>query len=84
VNILFLDDAWEDYQYWLQMDKTILKKINTLIKECMREPYSGIGKPEPLKFDLAGMWSRRINQEHRLVYKIDNGNLIIIQCRYHY
>lgn len=84
MNILFLDDAWEDYQYWLQMDKTILKKINTLIKECMREPYSGIGKPEPLKFDLAGMWSRRINQEHRLVYKIDNGNLIIIQCRYHY
>ena len=84
MNILFLDDAWDDYQYWLQIDKTILKKINTLIKECMREPYSGMGKPEPLKFDLAGMWSRRINQEHRLVYKIDNGNLIIIQCRYHY
>lgn len=84
MNILFLEDAWDDYQYWVQMDKTILKKINSLIKECLREPYSGTGKPEPLKFDLAGLWSRRINQEHRLVYKIDNGNLIIIQCRYHY
>jgi toxin YoeB len=84
VNILFLEDAWDDYQYWVQMDKTILKKINSLIKECLREPYNGTGKPEPLKFDLAGLWSRRINQEHRLVYKIDNGNLIIIQCRYHY
>lgn len=84
MNLLFLEDAWEDYQYWLQADKAALKKINHLIKECMRTPYSGIGKPEPLKFDLTGTWSRRINQEHRLVYKIEDGNLIILQCRYHY
>ena len=84
MNLLFLEDAWEDYQYWLQTDKATLKKINQLIKECIRTPYGGIGKPEPLKFDLTGTWSRRINQEHRLVYKIENENLIILQCRYHY
>jgi len=84
VDLLFLEDAWEDYQYWLQTDKPTLKRINLLIKECMREPYCGIGKPEPLKFDLSGTWSRRINQEHRLVYKVEGDNLIILQCRYHY
>lgn len=84
MDLLFLEDAWEDYQYWLQTDKAILKRINLLIKECTRTPYSGIGKPEPLKFDLTGTWSRRINQEHRLVYKVEDNNLIIIQCRYHY
>jgi toxin YoeB len=84
VNLLFLDDAWEDYQYWLQTDKSTLKRINLLIKECMRTPYSGIGKPEPLKFDLTGTWSRRINQEHRLVYKVEEDKIIILQCRYHY
>ena len=84
MNLLFLEDAWEDYQYWLQTDKATLKKINQLIKECIRTPYGGIGKPEPLKFDLTGTWSRRINQEHRLVYKIEDENLIILQCRYHY
>ncbi|MDP1724504.1 MAG: Txe/YoeB family addiction module toxin [Alphaproteobacteria bacterium] len=84
MNLLFLEDALEDYQYWLQTDKTTLKKINQLIKECIRTPYSGVGKPEPLKFDLSGTWSRRINQEHRLIYKIEDNNLIILQCRYHY
>jgi len=84
VNLLFLDDAWEDYQYWMQTDKNTLKRINLLIKDCMRTPYSGIGKPEPLKFDLTGTWSRRINQEHRLVYKVEQDKLIILQCRYHY
>lgn len=84
MNLLFLEEAWEDYQYWLQTDKATLKRINLLIKECTRTPYSGIGKPEPLKFDLTGTWSRRINQEHRLVYKVEDDNLIIIQCRYHY
>lgn len=84
MNLLFLEDAWEDYQYWLQTDKATLKKINQLIKECIRTPYGGIGKPEPLKFDLTGTWSRRINQEYRLVYKIEDENLIILQCRYHY
>lgn len=84
MNLLFLEDAWEDYQYWLQTDKITLKKINQLIKECIRTSYSGIGKPEPLKFDLTGTWSRRINHEHRLVYKVEDKNLIILQCRYHY
>lgn len=84
MNLLFLDDAWEDYQYWMQTDKNTLKRINLLIKDCMRTPYSGIGKPEPLKFDLTGTWSRRINQEHRLVYKVEQDKLIILQCRYHY
>ncbi|WP_032113545.1 Txe/YoeB family addiction module toxin [Candidatus Paracaedibacter symbiosus] len=84
MNLLFLEEAWEDYQYWLQTDKVTLKRINLLIKDCTRAPYSGIGKPEPLKFDLTGTWSRRINQEHRLVYKVEDDNLIIIQCRYHY
>lgn len=84
MNLLFLEDAWEDYQYWLQTDKITLKKINQLIKECIRSPYTGMGKPEPLKFDLSGTWSRRINQEHRLVYKIEDKNIIILQGRYHY
>jgi len=66
------------------IDKAILKKINQLIKECMREPFCGIGKPEPLKFSMSGCWSRRITDEHRLVYRVEDDALIIIQCRYHY
>lgn len=84
MNLLFLEDAWEDYLYWQQTNKAILKRINELIKACLRESFMGIGKPEPLKFDMAGCWSRRIDAEHRLVYKVENHNLIIIQCRYHY
>jgi len=84
MKLAFLEDAWEDYLYWTQTDKATIKKINQLIKECMREPFSGIGKPEPLKFDMSGCWSRRINSEHRLVYRIEDDTLIIIQCRYHY
>lgn len=84
MKLAFLEDAWEDYLYWLQTDKVTLKKINQLIKECMREPFSGIGKPEPLKFDMSGCWSRRITSEHRLVYRIEGDTLVIIQCRYHY
>jgi toxin YoeB len=80
--------AWEDYLYWQKADKKILKRINKLIKQCCRTPYEGIGKPEPLRNELAGWWSRRIDQEHRLVYKVegiqDGQVLIIIQCRYHY
>lgn len=76
--------AWEDYIYWQQTDKKILKRINELIKDCLRHPFSGIGKPEPLKGDLTGFWSRRIDGEHRLVYKATNSSLYIIQCRYHY
>jgi toxin YoeB len=76
--------AWEDYLYWQKYDKKILNKINELIKVIQRTPFEGIGKPEPLKFDLKGKWSRRINDEHRLVYECTNYNLIILQCRYHY
>ena len=77
-------NAWEDYLYWQQNDKQILKRINELIKDCLRQPFSGIGKPEPLKENLRGCWSRRITDEHRLLYKIQDDNLVILQCRYHY
>jgi len=84
MNILFTENAWEDYLYWQQTDKANLKKINKLIKEIQRTPFDGVGKPEPLKFDLAGYWSRRITGEHRLVYKVNETNVLIAQCRYHY
>ena len=77
-------DAWEDYLYWQKNDKKILRKINELIKEIIRKLFSGTGKPEPLKHALEGYWSRRINQEHRLVYKVTNNGIHMIQCRYHY
>jgi len=82
--LIFSDEAWEDYLYWQQHDKKILKKINKLIKEIQREPFKGIGEPEPLKYNWSGYWSRRITIEHRLVYKIQDDNLMIAQCRYHY
>ncbi|MBS0271981.1 MAG: Txe/YoeB family addiction module toxin [Proteobacteria bacterium] len=84
MDLIFLEEAWEDYLYWQNTDKTKLKRINLLIKEIRRIPFSGIGKPEPLKFDMVSFWSRRIDEEHRLVYKIQQDNLYIIQCRYHY
>jgi toxin YoeB len=84
MKIIFLDQAWEDYLYWQNTDKSILKKVNSLVKEIERTPFEGSGKPEPLKHNLSGLWSRRINLEHRLVYKIENKALIIHQCRYHY
>lgn len=84
MNIIFSNQAWDDYLYWNATDKRIFKKINTLIKECQRTPFSGTGKPEPLKHELAGAWSRRIDKEHRLVYRVKNGALEIAQCRYHY
>ena len=76
--------AWEDYLYWQQEDKRILKRINVLIKDIQRNSFEGIGKPEPLKYDWSGFWSRRINDEHRLVYTCEKGQVIIAQCRYHY
>lgn len=83
--IRFTKEGWEDYQHWFESEENkILSRINELIKSCQRSPFSGIGKPEPLKGDLSGYWSRRINNEHRLVYQFDNGALTIIQCRYHY
>lgn len=84
MKIVFMDHAWEDYLYWQKTDKAILKKINTLIKEISRTPFDGTGKPEALKENLSGYWSRRINQEHRLVYTVENRSVIILQCRYHY
>jgi toxin YoeB len=84
MKILFLDDAWEDYLYWQSTDKSMLKKVNSLIKEIERTPFEGSGKPEPLKHNLSGWWSRRINLEHRLVYKVEDDAIIVLQCRYHY
>lgn len=84
MKIVFVDNAWSDYLYWQQFDKAIVKKINTLIKEIKRTPFQGTGKPEALKENLSGFWSRRINQEHRLVYAVEKGAVIILQCRYHY
>lgn len=76
--------AWEDYLYWQKTDKKLLKRINALIKDIQRQPFDGIGSPEPLKHNLTGYWSRRINKEHRLVYKVSESQIIIVQCRYHY
>lgn len=78
------EEAWEDYLYWQIQDKKILKRINTLIKDIERNPFEGIGKPEPLKHDLSGFWSRRIDDKNRLVYRIQNGILEISQCKTHY
>ncbi len=82
--ICFHADAWEDYLYWQKHDKKMLGRINDLIKEILRTPHSGTGKPEPLKFSMKGYWSRRIDSEHRLVYTVKGDELIIIQCRHHY
>ena len=84
MNLNFTPSAWEDYQWWQSKDKKTLKRINSLIKEILRDPFQGIGKPEPLKENLSGYWSRRITGEHRIVYKVDNDNITIIQCRNHY
>lgn len=84
MNILFAPDAWEDYLYWQKTDKQIAKKINGLIKEIIRTPYEGTGKPELLKYQTTPLWSRRINLEHRLVYRIVDEAVEIVQCRYHY
>jgi len=84
MRLLWEQTAWEDYQFWIDTDKKVLRKINLLIKECQRTPFEGTGKPEALRQNLSGLWSRRITGEHRLVYKVDNEVLIITQCRYHY
>ena len=84
MRIVFTTNGWEDYTYWLSADRTILKRINRLIDAALRDPTSGIGKPEPLRHMLAGCWSRRISEEHRLVYLVDGEDLVILQARYHY
>ncbi len=84
MKLTFAEKAWEDYLYWQQADKKILKRINTLIKDIKRNPYSGIGDPEPLKYNWSGFWSRRITKEHRLVYVVEQDAILIAQCRFHY
>jgi toxin YoeB len=84
MELVWQTNAWEDYCYWQKQDKKILERVNELIKDCLRSPFKGIGKPEPLKGNYAGCWSRRITQEHRLIYKINERRLHILQCRYHY
>ena len=84
MKLLWLSDAWDDYLYWQQADKKTLKKINELIKDIKRAPFEGVGSPEPLKHQLSGWWSRRINLEDRLVYRVDDDQIVILQCRKHY
>ncbi|MEX2382683.1 MAG: Txe/YoeB family addiction module toxin [Opitutales bacterium] len=84
MKILFSEQAWEDYQHWLATDKKILKRINLLIRETIREPFQGVGKPEPLRHLLKGYWSRRITDEHRMVYRVKDDVLLLAQLRYHY
>ena len=84
MNVIFLEDAFDQYVLWQQRDKVALAKVNRLIAECQRHPFEGTGKPEPLRGDYSGWWSRRIDREHRLVYRIDGGNSVIAQCRYRY
>ncbi len=84
MKLIFSENAWEDYLYWQKTDKKLLNRINKLIKETKRQPFEGVGKPEPLKHGLAGYWSRRINDEHRMVYKVTDDALLLAQLRYHY
>ncbi len=84
MEVLFLDQGWDDYLFWQSKDKKILRKINDLLKDIDRNPYKGLGSPEPLKHNLSGYWSRRISLEHRLVYRIQNKQIRVLQCRYHY
>ncbi|WP_224982027.1 Txe/YoeB family addiction module toxin [Geomonas agri] len=84
MKLIFSEIAWEDYLYWQGVDKKVAKRINTLIREIQRTPHEGIGKPEPLKHALSGYWSRRINEEHRIIYKVEDDTVTIAQLRYHY
>ena len=84
MKIIFSKNAWEDYTSWINQDQKMLRKINVLIKDIQRTPLSGKGKPEPLKYDLAGLWSRRIDREHRLVYRVQDKELYIYACKFHY
>ncbi len=84
MNLTFTPSGWEDYRWFQQHDRKLLLRLNLLIQETLRSPFSGVGKPEPLRGDLAGYWSRRVNDEHRLVDCVKNDALIVIACRYHY
>jgi toxin YoeB len=84
MRLVFSEHAWEDYLHWQQVDKRMLRRINELIEDITRHPCEGLGKPEPLRHHLSGYWSRRIDAEHRLVYKVDRDSVYIAQARYHY
>jgi toxin YoeB len=84
VRLVFTPHGWEDYQHWVQTDRATLKRINRLIDDVLRDPFTGLGKPEQLRHALAGAWSRRITEEHRLVYLVDGDDVVILQARYHY
>ena len=84
MNYVFVDESWEDYLYWQKTDKKKVKKINDLLKDISRNPFDGIGKPEPLKHKYSGFWSRRIDSEHRLIYQYREGEILIVKCRFHY
>ncbi len=84
MRLIFSREAWDDYLHWQKTDRRLLNRINLLIREILSSPFEGIGKPEPLKHGLAGYWSRRINDEHRFVYKVEGESVMIAQCRYHY
>lgn len=84
MNITFTNDSWSEYLYWQSTDRQTLKKINNLLKDITRDPFDGLGKPEPLKHEFSGCWSRRITDEHRLVYEVTEYSILIISCRFHY
>lgn len=84
MKLVWTENAWDDYLYWQKIDKKILLRINKLIQSIQRTPFEGLGDPEPLKHQLSGFWSRRIDKEHRLVYKISDESIMVVQCRYHY
>ncbi len=84
MNLEFTPESWDDYRYWQKNDKKLLRRVNELIKEIQRAPFEGIGKPEPLKYNIQGCWSRRLDQEHRIVYEIEDEVIRIISCRFHY
>lgn len=84
MRYVFLEQGWEDYQFWVQTDRAMLRRLNRLIEDAARSPFSGIGKPEALRDDFAGWWSRRIDEEHRMVYRHEGDSLVIAQCRFHY
>lgn len=84
MKYIFVDESWEDYLYWQNTDKKMVRRINLLLKDISREPFKGLGKPEPLKYKYQGFWSRRINDEHRLIYKYTEDEIHIVKCRFHY
>ena len=84
MKIIFVDESWEDYLYWQKTDRKILERINNLVKDISRNPYSGLGKPEPLKYKYQGFWSRRITEEHRLIYRVVDEEIQIAKYRFHY